>query len=225
MDSFFKLNGLRIQTSVPLFPQDMGIKSKKLFPSPFRVSRKQGTPSQKPSNQKSTSVCYTISGREFLFQDSVMMWTMQPTITADGNVLVSGEFADYSKTPITDGGFCMKTDFEGNIIWAKLYDSSERKDWNFLNLFQSLELRNGTILLAGRTENKTSGNEDFVLMKIDATGNPIWTKTYTSKFWQGYHGSGNYFKDPVTSFLRSRRAEMKNQFDALIIHHCFPERH
>lgn len=204
VDSLARLNDLRLQTAPPLFQQYRDLNFKRTLPTSLQLSRTQGIPSQKPSNQKSNSVCYTISGREFLYQDSVMMWTMQPTITADGNVLVSGEFADYSKTPTTGGGFCMKTDFEGNIIWARLYDSTEHKDWNFLNLFQSLELRNGTILLAGRTENKTSGNEDLVLMKVDATGNPIWTKTYASKFWQGFHGSGDYFKmvemeeDPAT---------------------------
>jgi gliding motility-associated-like protein len=155
-----------------------------------------------------SEVCYTISGRDFLYQDSLILWTGDPTFTADGNVIVSGEFADYSTAGIgsvlIDGGFCMKTDMEGNVIWAKLYDSTAHTDFDYMNYFKSIELRNGSILLAGRTTNKFSKNDDFVLTMLDNNGNIIWLKTYESKFWQGFNGSGDYFllqdlkEDPTT---------------------------
>ena len=151
------------------------------------------------------AICYTISGRDFLRQDSLVMYVGDPTLTADGNVIVSGEFADYATLPqIETGGFCMKTDPEGNMIWAKLYDSTADVSYDYVNFFKSLELRNGSILLAGRTTNKVSGNDDFVLCMLDNNGNQVWMKTYESKFWQGFNGSGDFFvlrdlqEDPAT---------------------------
>ena len=154
-----------------------------------------------------SEICYTISGRDFLKQDSLIFFTGDPILTADGNVILSGEAADYAKRPLTSAGFCMKTDLEGNVIWAKLYDSIIHLEYDFLNLFRSIELRNGNILLAGRTANAISGNDDFVLMKLDHNGNMIWFKTYESRFWQGFNGSGDYFvlrdleEDPATGEL------------------------
>ena len=167
-----------------------------------RQSRLPGI-QQAIANQQ--NVCYTISGRNFLYQDSLILYCGDPVLSADGNLLVSGEFADYAKLPLLrSGGFCMKTDLQGNVIWSKLYDSAVHSDYDFMNYFRLLELKDGSILLAGRTTNKISNNNDFVLTKLDNTGNIIWLKTYESKFWRGFNGSGDLFalrdleQDPVT---------------------------
>lgn len=152
--------------------------------------------------EKSNSVCYTISGREFLYQDSLILYSNDPTITADGNVLVCGE--SYHYPTLNMGGFCMKTDVKGNVIWSRIYDSILPSIPLYTNFFKSLELKDGSILLVGRTDNPISGNQDIIFLKTDNTGNIIWLKTYTSIFWQGYHGSGDYFyltglvQDPQT---------------------------
>ena len=78
----------------------------------------------------------------------------------------------------------MKTDLQGNVIWSKLNDSTVHADYDFMNYFRLLELKDGSILLAGRTTNKISNNNDFVLTKLDNTGNIIWLKTYESKCFQ-----------------------------------------
>lgn len=151
-----------------------------------------------------SKTCYTISGRDFLRQDSLIMWTSDPVLTADGNVLISGEYAHYEFQPYEYGGFCMKTDREGNMIWGKLFDSTAGQQYDFLNLIKVLELKDGNIMLGGRTDNSISGNSDVVLMKLDANGNMLWSKTYASRFWQGFNGSGDLFgftsleEDPVT---------------------------
>lgn len=159
-----------------------------------------------PSSRTNT-ICYTISGRDYLKQDSLILYTGNPTLTADGNVIVSGEYAAFAPAPVgflNDGGFCMKTDIQGNVIWAKLFDSVGMPQYGFTNFNRSLELRNGNILLAGRIENQISGNEDFILTMLDNNGNMIWLKTYESKFWQGFNGSGDLFglldlqEDPAT---------------------------
>jgi gliding motility-associated-like protein len=171
---------------------------------PMRIIRKNGDDVQRNPGSRTNAICYVISGRDFLNQDSLVLWSGDPTLTSDGNVIVSGESTDYSRLPWGEGGFCIKTDLEGNVIWAKIYDSVANVDYNYVNYFKSIELRNGSILLAGRTTNHVSGNDDFILTKLDNNGNIIWLKTYASKFWQGFNGSGDFFllrdlqEDPVT---------------------------
>src|SRR4029079_13225481 len=99
----------------------------------------------------------------------------------------------YPGTQWEDGGFCMKTDREGNVLWARRYDSTAGVSYDYLNLFRSIELHDGSLLLAARKTNKVSGNDDFVSTKIDNNGNIIWLKTYASRFWQGFNGSGDLF--------------------------------
>src|SRR5688572_6425472 len=169
-----------------------------------QVTQKIPANLQDKVHERANTVCYTISGRNFLYQDSLLLWSGNPSLTSDGNVIVSGEFVDFSVSPSEAGGFCMKTDYEGNVIWCKLIDSLGDLTYDYVHLGRSLELRNGSILLAGRTTNWVSGNDDFLLTKLDNNGNLIWLKTYESRFWQGYRGSGDYFvfkdleEDPVT---------------------------
>ncbi|HEY0040740.1 MAG TPA: hypothetical protein VGB71_08765, partial [Flavisolibacter sp.] len=133
-------------------------------------------------------------GRNFLYQDSLMMWTGIPAMTADGHILLSGQFANYNISPSrTSGGFCMKTDVQGNVIWSKLYDSSFHLGYDFINYFRVIELSNKDILLAGRTDNQYSRNADVIITRTDSTGNIIWTKTYQSRLWLGFNGSGDSF--------------------------------
>lgn len=160
-------------------------KKRVIQPVPFNQSNRL--------NGTASTVCYVTSGRNFLNQDSIFLYTHDPTLTLDGNVLVTGQLADYSKSPVQSGGFCMKTDLQGNVIWAKLYDSAVRAKNDYINYFKSIEMRDGSLLLAGRTSNRVSGNDDFMLTKLDKNGNIIWSKTYTSRYWQGFNGSGDFF--------------------------------
>lgn len=157
-----------------------------------------------PSYQRSaTQVCYVTSGRDYLTQDSLTLWTGDPSWAANGNIIVSGQCTDYS-TPIwNEAGFCMKTTPDGVKIWAKLFDSVGNNQYDYLNLFKSLELQNGSILLVGRGTNEITHNDDLVLMKLDANGNMLWSKTYASRYWQGFHGSGDYF---ITTDLKEDTA-------------------
>jgi gliding motility-associated-like protein len=170
----------------------------------IRSMRRPSANAQLSVTNTSAEVCYVVSGRDFLVQDSLYLWAGDPSLTADGHVIVSGQFAEFSKTPYSYGGFCMKTDFEGNVVWARLYDSTGGQAFDFMTYFRSLELKDGSILLAARTTNDVTGNHDFALTKLDKDGNIIWLKTYESKFWRGYHGSGDVFglktlaEDPFT---------------------------
>lgn len=162
---------------------------------------------QQATSFRTNAICYTISGRNFLKQDSLVLYTNDACKTKDGNVLVTGEFGEYTPYLIESGGYCIKTDIEGNVLWAKLYDSIEVGGTDYTYYTRVIELANGSILLAGRTKNKISGNDDFVLTKLDNNGNLIWLKTYEARLWQGFNGSGDSFpltdleEDPATGAI------------------------
>jgi gliding motility-associated-like protein len=192
MDSLDKLNYLGFRrNSTSSLQVVSGAKFKNGVPSSTRVSRVPFPAGRPLTSQKTNSVCYTISGREFLVLDSLVLYSGDPTMTADGNVLVSGE--TYHWPQISMGGFCMKTDIYGNVIWARIYDSVNASVPLYTNFFKSLELNDGSILWVGRTDNRKSGNQDLVFLKTDNAGNNLWVKTYASRLWQGFNGSGDYF--------------------------------
>lgn len=153
-----------------------------------------------------STVCYVISGRDFLQQDSLILYTNDPCTTADGNVIMVGEYQYFPTGPgYNTGGFVMKTDMQGNMIWGKLYDSLSVRD-DVVYYGKALELKNGNILVFGRAP-RDVGNYDLVLTMLDKNGNLLWVKSFESRFWQGFHGSGDRFdinklmEDPYTGEL------------------------
>lgn len=157
-----------------------------------------------PVSNANNRFCSVISGRDFLQQDSLILWSRNPSMLPDGNVIVSGEYGDFAIQPyINAGAFCMKTTPDGKMIWGVLLDSADQRH-DYMNLAFSLPLKNGDILLAGRTRNPIYKNDDLVIARLDGNGNLLWLKTYQSRFWQGFNGSGDFMKfadldeDPVT---------------------------
>ena len=111
---------------------------------------------------------------------------------AGGNVLVSGQYV-VNKPPYLTGGFLMKCNDTGTVQWTRLYDSIGHSAYSYFNYYRLLQLSDGSIMMAGGTNNEKSGNNDLVLTHIDNAGNIIWSKTYASRIWQGFNGSGDYF--------------------------------
>jgi gliding motility-associated-like protein len=105
--------------------------------------------------------------------------------TADGNLLISGDYYFDGNGVYVDKGFLMKTDTYGTVFWTKLYDSLNHKVVSFINYYDLIELKDGSILLAGitNTDKNNAIEGDFILTKTDNTGNIIWSKTYTSRLW------------------------------------------
>jgi len=91
--------------------------------------------------------------------------------TSDGGYIVAGSTTSFGagKRDI----FLIKTDAEGNIIWAKTYGGTEDE---FASSVQ--QTSDGGYIVAGFTNSFGTGESDILLIKTDANGNIIWAKTY-----------------------------------------------
>ncbi len=91
--------------------------------------------------------------------------------TSDGGYIVAGNTASFGA-----GGyeiFLIKTDANGNIIWAKTYGGTNN---DYASSVQ--QTSDGGYIVAGNTASFGAGGYDAFLIKTDANGNIIWAKTY-----------------------------------------------
>jgi hypothetical protein len=69
--------------------------------------------------------------------------------------------------------YVIKTDPQLNILWKKTYGGM---DWDFGNSIE--QTSDGGYIICGSTYSYGKGDEDYYLIKTDATGDTLWTKTY-----------------------------------------------
>jgi uncharacterized protein YuzE len=91
--------------------------------------------------------------------------------TPDGGYIVGGRISPV--TAAIDDVLLIKTDANGNIIWAKTYGGSNDED-----VFSFQQTSDGGYIVAGHTNSFGAGNFDIFLIKTDANGNLQWAKTY-----------------------------------------------
>ena len=91
--------------------------------------------------------------------------------TADGGYVLAGGTSSFGA-----GGtdfWCVKLDASGNVIWQKTYGGSETD--------QAIAVQataDGGYILAGNTDSFGAGDMDVWYVKLDASGNVLWQKTY-----------------------------------------------
>jgi hypothetical protein len=88
--------------------------------------------------------------------------------TSDGGYIVAGGTESFGWS--NDAFFLIKTDANGNVIWAKTYDEG-----TFHRAFSVQQTSDGGYIVAGWTY---SWYNYIFLIKTDANGNRIWAKTY-----------------------------------------------
>jgi hypothetical protein len=89
--------------------------------------------------------------------------------TSDGGYIVAGVTNSFGVGDI----FLIKTDANGNIIWTKTYGGT-----NYDYAYSVQQTSDGGYIVAGYTSSFGAGDYDIFLIKTDANGNIIWTKTY-----------------------------------------------
>jgi hypothetical protein len=67
----------------------------------------------------------------------------------------------------------VKTDADGNVVWNKTYGGAMEDAGRAVALTADTHY-----VVAGYTNSMGNGNYDFLLLKIDASGNLLWDKTY-----------------------------------------------
>ncbi|MFZ8833617.1 MAG: T9SS type A sorting domain-containing protein [Candidatus Caldipriscus sp.] len=117
-----------------------------------------------PNPMSSTSFAKTYGGTNWDEDYSVQQ-------TSDGGYIVAGRTWSFG----VDSGdiFLIKTDANGNVIWAKTYGGTD-DDW----VFSVQQTSDGGYIVAGYTTSFGAGDWDIFLIKTDANGNVQWAKTY-----------------------------------------------
>lgn len=90
---------------------------------------------------------------------------------SDGNYLLGG--FTYSYGAGNGDYWLIKTNTSSDTLWTKTYGGS---DYDYL--YSIIETSDGNYLLGGQTASYGAGNTDYWLVKVDTSGDTIWTKTY-----------------------------------------------
>jgi len=93
--------------------------------------------------------------------------------TTDGGYIVCG-FFDVRKNWLPDV-YLLKTDAMGDSIWTKTYNGNGGIDWEEGASVQ--QTTDGGYIICGTTDGG-SGGADICLIKTDAMGDTLWTKTF-----------------------------------------------
>jgi len=98
--------------------------------------------------------------------------------TSDGGFIMTGAISSCDlKQLVSLGGdtdvWLVKTGANGDTLWKKTYGGSE---WERGNSVQ--QTADGGYVIAGRTYSFGAGNCDVWLIKTDANGDTLWTRTY-----------------------------------------------
>ncbi len=90
---------------------------------------------------------------------------------SDGGYIVAGHTKSFGA-----GGmdvYLVRTDASGNELWSTTFGGPNDDE-----AYSVLETDDGGIVLAGVTSSYGAGSRDMWLIKTDAAGNPLWTRTH-----------------------------------------------
>jgi hypothetical protein len=101
-------------------------------------------------------------------------------LTADGGYIICGKSFSYSS-----GGadvFIVKTNATGDLQWQKNYGGTGNESANAI-----IRDRNNDYAIVGETESYGAGEGDMWVLKINGSGDTLWTRTLgTTKWDAGY---------------------------------------
>jgi hypothetical protein len=103
-----------------------------------------------------------------LMTDDEWIWSIEQT--NDGGYIATGGFWT---TADNYDYFLTKIDASGSIVWTQTYGGSD-DEW--ANCVQ--QTSDGGYIVVGTSYSFGAGDADFWLVKTDASGDPLWTRTY-----------------------------------------------
>jgi hypothetical protein len=91
--------------------------------------------------------------------------------TSDGGYIILGNTYMYGAG---SSDYCLtRTDNAGNVLWYKTYGSTGQ------DLAEAMQITpDGGFVITGRTSSSGAGSSDMYVVKTDALGNLLWSKTY-----------------------------------------------
>jgi mannose/fructose-specific phosphotransferase system component IIA len=90
--------------------------------------------------------------------------------SSDGGYVIAGYTRSFGAGYVDI--YVVKLDSSGNVIWTKtIGGSSGDEAWSII------QSSDGGYVVAGRTYSFGAGYDDFYVVKLDSSGNVIWTKT------------------------------------------------
>ena len=91
--------------------------------------------------------------------------------TTDGGYIIAGTTNSFVAGD--KDYYLIKTNENGDTVWSKTFDNSK-----YDNAFSTLQTTDGGFVIVGYTQQTGNSSYDVYLIKTDASGDTIWTKTY-----------------------------------------------
>jgi hypothetical protein len=110
----------------------------------------------------------TFGGENYDFAYSVVA-------TRDGNYVTAGYTSSFADKKASDM-YLVKFNDKGKRLWDRTYGGDK---WNAA--YSVKETRDGGLIMAGYTDSFGAGQSDFYVVKTDADGNCVWSRTYGGK--------------------------------------------
>jgi hypothetical protein len=106
----------------------------------------------------------TCGGRDYDYG-----WDVQQT--SDGGYIVTGYTESFGAG--SDDVYLVKTDANGDSLWTRTYGGSDDDQG-----YSVQQTSDGGYIITGETDSFGAGSSDFYLVKTDANGDTLWTRTY-----------------------------------------------
>lgn len=113
--------------------------------------------------------------------------------TSDGGFVLTGYTQSFGiGTPGSPNFWVVKTSINGDSLWSRHYGGIY-----FDECYSALETADGGLILAGRTSSYGAGSYDFWIVKTNANGDSVWSRTYGTSNSEGCYsidhaGDGGY---------------------------------